>query len=150
MLHELAALGVHIFPPQMLIRRAQKIGLTPDQVAKIRQEMLSTQARSVDLRAKLEHAKIDVARLLSSEKVDEHAVDVAVDEAGKVEAEMRKIHVGAMLRVRALLTPEQRQKLDERKLKHEGPKPGAAGAGPTSGATDEADDDDDDDEEEDG
>jgi Spy/CpxP family protein refolding chaperone len=144
-MRELVALGVHFFPPPMLIRRAQKIGLTPDQVTKIRQEMLGAQAHAVDLLAKLEHAKIDVARLLSTEKIDERAVDAQIDEAAKVEAEMHKVRLGTMLRVRALLTPEQRQKLEERKPKHESPRPGVGAAGQTSGAIGEADDDDDDD-----
>ncbi len=147
-MRELAELGVHFYPPPMLIRRAQEIGLTPDQVTKIRQEMLSTQAHAVDLHAKLEHAKIEVTRLLSAEKVDERAVNAQIDEAAKVQAEMHKLHVGAMLRVRALLTPEQRQKLEVRKPK-QGPRPGAGGVGPTSGAIGEADDDDDDDDDDD-
>jgi len=144
-MRELAALGVHFHPPQMIIRRAQKIGLTPDQVTKIRQEMLGTQAHAVDLLAKIEHAKIDVIRLLSAEKVDEHAVDAQIDEAAKVGAEMHKLRLGTMLRVRALLTPEQLKKLEERKPKHESSKSGAGAAGQTSGAIDEADDDDDED-----
>jgi Spy/CpxP family protein refolding chaperone len=141
---ELAALGVHFYPPPMLLRRAEKIGLTPDQMTKIRQEMLSTQAHAIDFRAKLAHAKIEITRLLAAEKIDEHAVDAQIDEAARVEAEMHKLHLGTMLRVRALLTPEQRQKLEERRRKHEGPKPGAGAAGKTSDVIGEADDDDDD------
>ena len=144
-MRELAALGVHFYPPQMLLRRAQRIGLTPDQVTKIRQEMLSTQTHAVDLLAKLEHAKIDATRLLSAEKIDEHAVEVQIDEGAKVAAEMHKLRLGTMLRVRALLTPEQRQKFEDHKPKHESTKPGAGASGQTSGAVREADDDDDDD-----
>jgi uncharacterized membrane protein len=142
----LGALGVHFYPPSLLLRRAQKIGLTPDQVTKIRQEMLGTQARAVDLRAKIEHAKIEATRLLATDKVDEHAVDAQIDEAAKAAAELHKLRLGTVLRVHALLTPEQRQKLEERKHKHEGPKAGADAARSTSGALDEpADEDDDDD-----
>ncbi len=144
-MHDLAEIGVHFYPPPMLIRRAQKIGLTPDQMTKIRQEMLGTQAHAVDLRAKIEHAKIEVTRLLAADKIDEHAVDAQVDEVAKGEAEMHKLHLGMMLHVRALLTPEQRQKLEEHKPKHEGPQPGASAAGQTSGAMGAADEDDDDD-----
>jgi len=149
-MRELAALGVHFYPPPMLIRRAQKIGLTPDQVTKIRQEMLGTRAHAVDLLAKIEHARIEAIRLLSADKIDEHAADAQVDEAAKAEAELHKLHLGAMLRVRALLTPEQRQKLEEHKPGHESPKAGASAAGQTSSAIGEADDDDDDDDDDDG
>lgn len=145
-MHELAALGVHFYPPQMLIRRADKIGLTPDQVSKIRQEILGDQTKSVDLVAKIQKDKIEVARLLSADKVDERAVGVQIDDAAKAEAELHKLHLAMMLRVRAILTPEQRQKLDERKA----PKPDAAVAPGKTAATGAADDDGDDDDDDDG
>jgi len=125
---ELAAIGVPLYPPQLLLRRAETIGLTPDQLNKIRQEVLGTQGRAVDLRAKIEHAKIEIARLLAAEKIDERALSAQIDEAAKGKAEMYKLRLGAMLHARTLLTPEQRQKLEERKPEHEGPKPGAGAA----------------------
>jgi Spy/CpxP family protein refolding chaperone len=141
-MRELAALGVRLYPARMLLRKAQEIGLTPDQVTKIRQEMLAAQGRAVDLMAKVGHARIEIARLLSADKADERAVDAQIDEAAKAGAEMHKLHLGALLRIRALLTPEQRQKLDERKPRHEGPK-----AGTTPGHVPEPIGDRDDDEE---
>ena len=146
----LGALGVRFYPPPMIIRRAQKIGLTPDQVTKIRQEVLGSQGRATDLFARLEHAHIEVMRLLSADKVDERAVDTQIEEAAKVHAEMHKLRLGTMLHVNALLTPEQRQKLEERKHRHEGPKPTAGAPAQAAGAIGEADDDDDDDDDADG
>jgi Spy/CpxP family protein refolding chaperone len=140
MLRELAMLGVHFYPPQLLLRRSKALGLTPDQLGKIRQEILSTQARAVDLHAKVERAKVEVARLLAAEKVDERALSAQLDEAAKAHAELHKLHVGELLHVRALLTPEQRQKLDERRHGGAGGHPG----GPV-GQADAPDDDDDDD-----
>lgn len=148
MMGELAALGVRFYQPPMVIRRAQEIGLTPDQLTKIRQEMVNARSRSIDLKGKIEHAKIEVARLLAADKVDEKAIAAQVDEASKAGGELHKLHLGVMLHVRALLTPEQRQKLDQPRQKKQGPKP-AAGAGPTGplgqAVADEDDDDDDDD-----
>ncbi len=88
-----------------------------------------------------EHAP-EALEELSAEKIDERAVDAQIDEATKAAAEMHKLRVGMVLRVRALLTPEQRQKLEEHEPKHECTKPGATGAGQTSGAVGEADDED--------
>lgn len=152
MARELAMLGVHFYPAPTLIRRAKEIGLTPEQVTKVRAEMLATQSKAIDLHAKVEHSRVEAAKLLSADKVDEKAVDAQIDEATKAEAEMHKLHVGAMLRIRALLTPEQRQKLDEKKPRmHRGGKPGA-GPGPMGQAGQPGQpgpDDDEDDEEED-
>jgi Spy/CpxP family protein refolding chaperone len=143
---QLAALGVHFYPPPMLIHRSQEIGLTPDQVTKIRQEMLGTQAKAVDARAKVEKARIEVARLLTADKVDEKAINAQLDDVAKAQAELQKLHIGTMLRVRGLLTAEQRQKLDERKPKARQGKPGPGAPGATSSIDDdEADDLDDED-----
>ncbi len=146
MARELATLGVHFYPAPSLIRRSKEIGLTPDQLTKIRGEMLTTQSKAIDLHAKVQHSRVEAARLLSAEKIDEKAVDAQIDEATKAEAEMHKLHVGAMLRIRALLTAEQRQKLDERKkgMHHDG-KPGGVAGGPMGQDDDDGDDDDDDD-----
>jgi Spy/CpxP family protein refolding chaperone len=140
MMKELAALGVHFYAPPMLIHRAKDLNLTPDQVTKLRAEMLTMQGRAIDLHAKIEHTKVESARLLAADKPDEKLIGAQIDEAAKAQAELHKLHVGAMVRVRALLTPEQRQKLDEKKP-HE--RPGAGhGPGPV-GQADDADDDDD-------
>jgi Spy/CpxP family protein refolding chaperone len=144
-MRELAELGVHFYPPSMLIRRAQKIGLTPEQVSKIRQEMLSTQSHAVDVMAKAGHAKVEVTRLLAADKVDERAVDTQVDEVSKAQAEMQKLRLGTALRLRALLTAEQRQKLEEHKRMHEGPNAAKGAPSEAPGAAEAADDDDNDD-----
>ena len=135
---------MHFYPPTTIIRRAQKIGLTPDQMTKIRQDLLGTQARAIDLFAKVEHAHLEITRLLSADKVDERAIDGQIDEAAKAMGEMHKLHLGMMLRVNALLTPDERQKLEERKPAPEAPKPTASVAGQARGALGEADDDGDD------
>jgi Spy/CpxP family protein refolding chaperone len=121
MIHELAALGVHLYPPPMLINRAKELGLTPDQVNKIRQEMLTTHSKAIDLHAKVEHSKLEVEKLMTAEKVDEKAVGAQIDEAAKAEAEMHKLHVGTLLHVRAILTADQLKKLEEMKPEHHMP-----------------------------
>jgi Spy/CpxP family protein refolding chaperone len=144
-MRELAGLGVHFYPPSMLIRHAREIGLTPDQLSRIRQELLGTRAHEVDLSAKLEHARLEAVRLLAADKVDERAVGAQIDEATRAHAEMHKLRLGTMLRVHALLTPEQRQKIEERRSRRDGPKPTAGAAAPSPAAIGEAEGDDDDD-----
>jgi len=157
MMHELAALGVRFYPPPMLLRRARQLDLTADQITKLRQEVLTTKSRSVELHAKIERARIEATRLLAADKVDERALNAQIDEGAKAQAEMHKLHVASMLRVRALLTAEQRQKLDAPRPKRGGPAmgpkgpraegeaPGALGQGGQRGGDDDDDDDDDED-----
>lgn len=155
-MRELGALGVHFYPPPMVLKRAQELALTPDQVSKIRAEILGAQAKSIDLKAKAEHAKVEIAKLLAADKPDERAIGAQIDEASKAGAELHKLHMGVMVHVRALLTPDQIKKLDEPKPRRaKGPKPGMGPGGPGGpgmgpgkgpGPRADADDDDDDDE----
>jgi periplasmic protein CpxP/Spy len=142
-MRELGMLGVHFYPPPMVLRRTKDIGLTPDQVSKLRDEMLAMRKKSIDLHAKLQHTRVEMVRLLAADKVDERAVAAQLDEGAKAEAEMHKLHVASMVRVRALLTPEQRQKLDEPKPARK-PGSGGGGGGGRVGMADDADDADDD------
>ena len=113
MMRELSMLGLRVYPAPMLLRRRTAIGLTPDQVAKLQREVLAMQAHVVDVRAKLEKARIEAVRLLTADKIDEHAIDAQIDEAAKAAAELHKLQLATMLRVRDLLTPDQVKKIDE-------------------------------------
>jgi Spy/CpxP family protein refolding chaperone len=144
-MRELQALGVHFYPPQMLLRRAGELGLTPDQIGKIRQAVLGAQAKAVDLKARVGKAKVEATRLLAADKVDERAVGAQIDEATKAGAELRKLMLGVMLHVRDLLTPEQIKKLEERRGPKGEAKPPAAGDKQAAAADDDGDAGDDDD-----
>lgn len=144
-MQELAELGVRFYPPQTILRHAKEIGLTPEQATKIRDEMLATRKRAIDLRAKIQHARLEAARLLAADKVDERAAGAQIDEAAKALAELQKLHVAEMVRVRAVLSPEQRQKLDEKRTPSVPPRP-RAGVGALGQADDGLDDGDEDEE----
>ncbi len=137
----LGTLGVRAYPAPLLIARAKDLGLTPEQVTKLRQEILTTQSRAIDVRAKIEHTKLEAVRLLSADKVDERGVHAQIDEGAKAQAELHKLHVDSMLRVRAILTPEQQKKLEERRR----PRAGKPRMAPAMGPLGQVDDDDDDD-----
>jgi Spy/CpxP family protein refolding chaperone len=53
--------------------------------------------------------------LLASGEFDEARVFAQMDEVAKAESEIKKQRFGLMLRLRQILTPEQRKKLDELK-----------------------------------
>lgn len=117
-MRELARLGVHVYPPRMLLRRSAELGLSPEQVTKIRAEVLGAETRSADLRAKADKARIALVRLLAADKVDEHAVDAQIEQVASARADQRKVQVGVLLHVRSFLTPEQRKKLDAPRAPH--------------------------------
>ncbi len=103
----------NLYPPGLVLRLAPRAGLRDDQTAKIRQDLFDTNLRVVDLESKAHKSRIEIERLLSAAQPDEKALFAQVDEAAKAGAEIKKQRLDLMLRVRQILTPEQRKQLDE-------------------------------------
>lgn len=86
---------------------AEKIGLKAEQIASIKGIAKEQRQASKDLRARMRAAMQKQAELLRAEKVDEAAVMAAIDELFEVRKEMAKVQTRQVIRVKALLTPEQ-------------------------------------------
>ncbi len=65
------------------------------------------------LRSKLRELHDGMKAMLSQDSPDEIAVMDQIETIGTVEVEMHKHRVGTMLKIRALLTPEQREALTQ-------------------------------------
>ena len=92
---------------------AAEMGLTADQIAKMKMAWEDLRQQAKELRAGQETSGMDQAKLLSSEAVDEDAVMAAVERAGKAHTELAKLKVKQLLVLRNTLTPEQRAKVKE-------------------------------------
>jgi Spy/CpxP family protein refolding chaperone len=103
-------------PEEMLIHRltrdpelAGELGISEDQVAQLNETAYALRKRHVELRAKLEVAAMEQARLMSESGIDEQALMAAVEATGAVRTEMAKLRVQQLLAIRNILTEEQRQ-----------------------------------------
>lgn len=103
--------GDTLFPPDMVMRNQRLIGLTPDQKQKIREEMQSASAPLTDLQWKKADAEEELSDVLSPAKPDEGKAIAALDKLLKAENDMKRFQLGLMLRIKAILTPEQQQQL---------------------------------------
>jgi len=83
-------------------------------MAAIRTIVDASRARGQTLRAELHTAYAQMRTLLSQDLPDEAAVMQQADTIGALELTERKNRLQAMLRIRALLTPAQRQELIRR------------------------------------
>ena len=63
------------------------------------------------MKAKAEQARIDLQELMDADAPDEGAVMAKLETVGQLQIQVRKLRVGTMLKVRALLTPNQRKQL---------------------------------------
>jgi Spy/CpxP family protein refolding chaperone len=90
---------------------AERLGLDQETLATIRTLVDESRAQGETLRTELRQAQAQMRALLSQEVPNEAAVMQQVDAIGALELAVRKQRLQAMLRIRALLTPAQRQEL---------------------------------------
>ena len=114
----------------------QQVGVTADQVAKIRQQESAFQKAEIRNTADLQVKRLDLNDLLSAEKPDRAAIDSKLQEIGAAQVALEKSAIDNTLAMREALTPAQRQKLQQviaqrRQARMGGPFAGARGAGPT-------------------
>jgi len=117
-------LGRAIHDPKL----REQLGITPEQVTKIRQEMLSFEKTEIMARADLQVKRLELHSLLEAETPDRPAIEKSLREANAAQFVLEKAAIDHQLDVRELLTPEQRQKLE--KMRAEMPHPGAGPGGP--------------------
>ena len=107
------------FPPELVMRNQKAINLTPDQQSAIRSEMSQTTSRFNDLQWQLSAEEEALDSLVRGDVQDEKQILAQFDKLLLVEAELKRTQLSMLVRLKALLTPEQQQKLGE--LKKQGP-----------------------------
>lgn len=100
---------------EMLLQRltedpelAGKLGLSEEQLSRLRDTAYALRKEHVALRAKLELAAIEQARLMTRDDVDQDALMKAVEDTGAIRTQMAKLRVRQLLAIRETLTEEQR------------------------------------------
>lgn len=89
----------------------QDLGLSEEQVGKIRAGVFAVRKEQIKLRADIEQAGLEQARLLTQEPVDENALMKAVEKAGLIRTDMARLQMRQILLIRQNMTPEQHAKL---------------------------------------
>ena len=98
---------------QMLLRNADDLGLTDDQVARLEKMRTDHQMERVDREAALEKAQIKMRNLMFDEDASESAVLAGIDDVSRLEADIKKMHYSHFNAVRNVLTDDQKTKLKE-------------------------------------
>jgi Spy/CpxP family protein refolding chaperone len=101
------------FPPELVLLAHDRIALTLEQREAFHARMEKTKARSDELRAKLERETATLAMLAKQERADEASLVAQLDKVLDVERELKHLHVGLVVAIKNLLTPEQQAKLRE-------------------------------------
>jgi len=128
--------GPHGPPPieKVLERHADELGLDADTSATIRAIAAKARQDDAPLDEQLRALHEELRQLLDGESPKLEDVMEAADRIGAAETELRKRRLRTILEVRALLTPEQREKLvqifEERRGRRKGPEGEAPPPGP--------------------
>lgn len=113
-------LAPHVFAPDLVMRHAAEIGLDEKQRAAIKDAVIKTQSRVLDVQWDVQAEAEKMARLLQASPVDETAVLAQADKVMALEREVKKSHLSLLIRVKNLLTDSQREKLKELRRRTEG------------------------------
>ncbi len=102
----------HLFPPELVMSNQKAVGLTPQQQESIQAELKKAQARFFDLMWRLHAEGETMDLLLRQESVNEEQALEQLDKLMKIENEIKRTHFPLLVRIKNILTPEQRAQLD--------------------------------------
>jgi Spy/CpxP family protein refolding chaperone len=112
--------------PESAIEHANDIHLTPDQREKLESGIRDLQATAQKFSEQARHESDALAQLLAAETPDDAGIAAQFDKVLAAEDEVKRARLKMSLQTRAVLTPEQREKLatlQSRSTRVRGPSP---------------------------
>ena len=103
----------HFFAPELVLKHARAIGLTKAQREAMVKDIGRVTGDTTQLQLTMMEGFGDVEALSAADPVDEQALLAAIHDVLSAELRVKEAHMGLLVRVRNLLTPEQRQQLAE-------------------------------------
>ncbi|MCX6930088.1 MAG: hypothetical protein NT154_43785 [Verrucomicrobia bacterium] len=103
----------YLYPPDLIMRNAQDLGLSDDQRHVIEGEVQKTQTQFGDLHKKLQGEMEALVGLVKQEKADEDKVRSQLDKVLSAENEIKKDQLGMMVRIKNQLSGMQQGQLRE-------------------------------------
>jgi Spy/CpxP family protein refolding chaperone len=101
----------HLFPPELVMQNQQAIRLTSEQRTSITQGIRDFQLRVVELQWKMQDEAEKLNQLVQESRVDEAATIAQVDRVLDVERQIKRAHMGLLVRIKNTLTPAQQDTL---------------------------------------
>lgn len=110
-------LGEHLFPPELLIQHQQAIGLSEAQKEFVKGEIRRVQVQFTELQWQLQDEMAKLGMLVGQEQANEGEVLNQLDKVLGIEREIKRTQFSLLLRIKNLLSPEQRARLREIKAR---------------------------------
>jgi len=110
-----------LFPPDLLMRNAEAIGLTDLQRESLMAEMRKAEGRFRELEPQMRKEMQVLFDLTKEERPDPEKVLAQLDKAMAAEREMKRTHMAFMVAIKNILTPAQQAQLQELRPKPPAP-----------------------------
>ena len=104
-------IGRELFPPEMIMGHAEELGLKDAQRAALRAEVVKLQTKVIDMQFQLGDEAERLASLLKATPIDEARALEQSDKVMSLEREIKRLHLGTLIRIKNMLTAEQVLKL---------------------------------------
>ena len=101
----------NFFPPELVMQSQGQLGLSDAQKTEIRDAMRKAAAESTDLQWQQTAETEAMGALMNQERVDEAKALAQLDKLSDIEKQIKRVHLGTMIRIKNALTPEQQAKL---------------------------------------
>lgn len=112
---------------------AERLNLTTEQRREMQKIRLDRALANADTRNALEKARLELAKIMTEDKPDVAALDRKTAEIGQLQGKLLRARLDTAIRMRAVLTPEQREKVGpgmwRGMMRGEGGGPGRGGRG---------------------
>ncbi len=96
-----------------LMKNQEEIGLSDDQIAKIKDIKLNNKKDLIRRDAEIEILALDIKSALYAETIDTKAVNALIDKKYDLKKEKTKALVGAYAALKEILTKEQKEKMKD-------------------------------------
>ncbi|HEY8122216.1 MAG TPA: periplasmic heavy metal sensor [Myxococcota bacterium] len=101
----------HFFAPELVLKNAAAISLSSAQRSALLKDIGRVSGSTTELQLSMLDGFSAVEELSAADPVDEKALLEAIHGVLSAELRVKEAHMGLLVRVRNLLTPEQREKL---------------------------------------
>ena len=105
-------IGRYLIPPELVMGQSEQIGLSQKQRTAIKAELQKMQAKFIDAQWDVQEQTSKMTQLLQQTPVDEAKVLEQADKIMALEREIKRAHLGLLVRIRNELTAEQIAKLE--------------------------------------
>lgn len=101
------AFAMQLFPPELVMQHQQRLGLDEAQRTAITSAIKQLQSEVLDLQWQMQQEQERLNALIKPSPIDANAALAQLDRLLDIERQVKKAHVGLLIRIRNTLTPEQ-------------------------------------------